>query len=106
METKTEKAIRRCMRRSRQTWFSIIFRRIKRWFKKWEIIDSSKYNLIPWNEMPRHCIMSKKEYEMSEKIRKEKGRLKYTFEYNGIGHVLHVTTEDGEDFDITDFDCW
>lgn len=87
----------------------ILFRRkVRLWFKKWKLVDTSKYCLIPWEDRKRRFTLSKKEYEDSQKLYKEKGTISYEFyPCAGIGwgvkiHVLKT----GEIIDISDVDSW
>ena len=84
----------------------------KRWveftLKRWKIVDTSKYWIIPEDERKLHFILSEKEYEEAEKIYKEKGTISYEF-YPcvglGWGIRLHVL-KNNEVIDVTSYDNW
>jgi hypothetical protein len=79
---------------------------IKKWFKKWIIIDKSQYTLIPNSELGRWFKMSEKEYKESERLYKEEHRtISYEFyPCAGIGWGLKIhDLKTKETFDITDY---
>ena len=84
----------------------------KRWveftLKRWKIVDTSKYWIIPEDERKLHFILSEKEYEEAEKIYKEKGTISYEFypcAGRGWGIRLHVL-KTNEVIDVTSYDNW
>lgn len=90
------------------TKWDLFWNRLKWKFLKWKLVDTSKYCLIPWEDGKRQFTLSKKEYEDSQKLYKEKGTISYEFyPCAGIGwgvkiHVLKT----GEIIDISDVDSW
>ena len=90
------------------TKFYLFRRRIFHWITKWKLIDSSKYRLIPVDEMKKWFGMSDKEYEESKKLYDEKGTLSYEFyPCGGIGWGVKIHVEKtGEVIDITDVSTW
>ena len=83
--------------------------RIKRWFKKWKLIDSSKYVLIPRSDMGKWFGLSEEEYKESERLYKEEKRtISYEFyPCGGIGWGVRVhDLKTKETFDITDVTNW
>lgn len=85
----------------------------KRWLKftkkRWKIIDTSKYWIIPEDERKYHFILSEKEYEESERLYKEEHRtLSYEFyPCAGLGYGIRVHDLKTEEiFDITTYDNW
>lgn len=74
-------------------------------FKKWKLVDTTKYNIIPGNTT--YFWLSDKENEDAKRIRKEKGDISYIFTYTGIGISLKVKViKTGEIIDITDYSTW
>lgn len=90
------------------TKWDLFWNKLKWKFLKWKLVDTSKYCLIPWEDGKRQFTLSKKEYEDSQKLYKEKGTISYEFyPCAGIGwgvkiHVLKT----GEIIDISDVDSW
>lgn len=88
----------------------ILFRRkIKLWFKKWKLVDTNKYKLIPYDEIGRWFSLSEQEYNESERLYKEEHRtLSYEFyPCGGIGWGIKVhDLKTKETFDITSYDNW
>ena len=87
----------------------ILFKRwIKFTLKRWKIVDSTKYWIIPEDDRKYHFILSKKEYDEAEKLYKEKGTISYEF-YPcaglGWGIKIHVLKTD-KIIDITSYDNW
>ena len=87
----------------------ILFKRwIKFTLKRWKIVDSTKYWIIPEDDRKYHFILSEKEYNEAEKLYKEKGTISYEF-YPcagfGWGIKIHVLKTD-EIIDITSYDNW
>ena len=83
--------------------------RIKRWFKKWKLIDSSKYMLIPRSDSGKWFGMTNEEYKKSKRLYNEEGRtISYEFyPCGGIGWGVRVhDLKTKEIFDITDVDNW
>lgn len=80
----------------------------KNWFKKWKLVDSSKFRIIPFSETGRFFKLTAQEKEDAEKIYKEKGTIAYTFyPCGGIGWGVKVCVLDtGEEIDITDYSCF
>ena len=83
--------------------------KVKSWFNKWKFVDKSKYNIIPQSEMKRHFVLSKKQYEESEKLYKEEKRtISYEFyPCGGIGWGVKIhDMKTNETFNITDTSVW
>lgn len=88
----------------------IMFKRnFKLWFKKWKLIDTTKYKLIPINELGRWWGLSEQEYKESERLYEEEHRtLSYEFyPCAGLGWGIKVhDIKTKEEFDITDVSSW
>lgn len=81
--------------------------KIKRLFKRYQIVDRYKYDLIYKKDWGLYFVMSKKEREEADKIYKEKGNITYEFCPTGIGYGLNIhVVKTGEVIDITDYDTW
>ena len=87
----------------------ILFKRkIKSLLKRWKIVDTKKYWIIPESERKNHFILSEKEFKQAEEIYKNKGTISYEFyPCGGIGWgvILHVL-DTKEAIDITDTSNW
>ena len=81
-----------------------MWNKIKLFFKKWKIIDTCKYQILPKDA--HYFLLSEQEYRDSERIYKEKGTITYTFSPSGIGWCITVTTKDGKEYNITDVTSW
>ena len=90
------------------TKWDLFWRNLKYKFTKWKLIDTSKYDLIPWENKKRYFILSPKEYANAEEIYNNKGTISYEFyPCAGIGwgvkvHVLKTK----EIIDISDINTW
>ena len=90
------------------TKWNLFWRNLKHRFTKWKLIDTSKYDLIPWEDKKRYFILSPKEYTNAEEIYNNKGTISYEFyPCAGIGwgvkvHVLKTK----EIIDISDINTW
>ena len=87
----------------------ILFKRkLKSLLKRWKIVDTYKYWIVPELDRNRHFILTEKEYNKACEVYKEKGTITYEFyPCGGIGwgvkiHVLKTN----EIIDITDVDSW
>lgn len=82
--------------------------KLKNWFRKYKLINTYKYRLIPLDDMKKIFKLSDKEYEDAEKLYKEKGTISYEF-YPcagiGWGVRIHVLKTD-EIIDISDVSTW
>lgn len=90
------------------TKWNLFWNKIKWKFTKWKLVDTSKYDLVPWEDKKRYFILSPKEYEDAEKLYKEKGTISYEFyPCAGIawGVKIHVLKTD-EIIDISDVSTW
>lgn len=90
------------------TKWDLFWDKIKWKFKKWKLVNTSKYDLIPWEDKKKQFTLSDKEYEKSEKLYKEKGTISYEFCPCGIGWAvkIHCLDNNNEIIDITDYDNW
>lgn len=90
------------------TKYDLFIRKIKHFFKKWKVINTDHYWIVPNSDRGHHFVLVDKEYEESKKIFKEKGTISYEF-YPcagiGWGVRLHVL-KTGEIIDITDVESW
>lgn len=86
----------------------ILKRKIKFLFKRWKLIDTTKYWIISNNERKFHFVLSEKEYEEANKIYKEKGTISYEFyPCSGLGWGIKIhVLKNNETFDITSYDNW
>lgn len=84
-----------------------VFDKIKRFFKRWKIVDTRKYNLDPIKHNLRFELTDQQVRD-SERIYKEKGTIEYTFyPCGGIGFGCKVKVwKTGEYIDITDCSNW
>lgn len=85
----------------------ILWWKFKRFFTKWKIVNSTKYDIVSVKDRNKSFKLSEKEYEASQKIYKTKGTISYEFIPSGIGwgvkiHVLNTH----ETIDITDYNTW
>jgi len=90
------------------TWKLFKFK-CKNWFKKWKLVDSSKFRIIPFSEMGRFFELTPQEKKDAEKIYKEKGTISYEFyPCGGIGWGVRVHLLDTKDetINITDITSW
>lgn len=75
------------------------------WFKKWKLLDTSKYIILPRGV--RFFTLSDKESAQAGCIYEKFGTISYTFTPTGIGNNVKVTSlKTGEEFDITDYNRW
>jgi len=83
-------------------------RRIKYLLKRWKIVDTKKYWIVPEFERKNHFILSDKEYIEAQNIYKEKGTIAYIFyPCGGIAWGVKVRVLDtSEEIDITDINNW
>lgn len=90
------------------TKWNLFWHKIKWKFIKWKLVDTSKYCLIPWEDRKKQFTLSNKEYEVSQKIYKEKGTISYEFyPCGGIGWGVKVKVLDtNEVINITDVSSW
>ena len=87
----------------------ILFKRaFKDYLRRWKIVDTWKYRIIPHSEMDRHFILSSIEKNEADEIYKEKGTLEYHFfPCSGIGWGVRVkVVKTDEIIDITDITNW
>lgn len=82
--------------------------KIKYFFNKWKLINTSKYLILPISELNKHFFLTDKEYKDSELIRKEKGDIAIEFgPGGGIGISVYVVViKTGERINITDYNNW
>lgn len=89
------------------TKWNLFWKNLKFKFSKWKLIDTSKYCLIPWEDMKKQFVLSDKEYKDSKKIYEEKGAISYEFIPSEIGCEIKVhVLKTGEIINITDFNNW
>ena len=82
---------------------------IKNWFKKWKLVNTYKYKLIPTSEIGRWFGLSEEEYKESERLYKNEQRtISYEFyPCGGIGYGVRIHDLDTDEvFDITDVSTW
>ena len=77
------------------------------WFKKWKLVDTTKYSTEPKYKRGRFQL-TEKQLEEIDKIIKEKGTVEFTFyPCGGIGYGVKVKVwKTGEYIDITDVNSW
>lgn len=87
----------------------ILFKRkLKSLLKRWKIVDTYKYWIVPELDRNRHFILTEKEYNKAYEIYKEKGTIAYEFyPCGGIGWGIKIhVLKTNEIIDITDVDSW
>ena len=80
--------------------------KIINWIKslrRWKIVDTHKYQLIPFSDGRYYFRLSKNEYDKAKEISKQFGHITYEFCPDGICYGLKIHTSN-KVFDITDYD--
>ena len=90
------------------TRWMLFKRTIEDYLKRFKIVDTWRYKLIPHDDSKYYFKLSKKEYESAKKVYKDKGTISYEFyPCAGIGWGVKVRVLDtGEEIDITDTNNW
>lgn len=87
-------------------WRKLLIKLENLW-NRWRIIDTWKYQLILKSDLKRYFCLSPEEYEVVQKIKKEKGDISYHFYPTGIGTTVRVKVKKtSEEIDITDYNYW
>lgn len=91
------------------TKWKLFKRDFKNWFKKWKLVNSSKFRIIPLSEIGRFFELTAQEKKDAEKIYKEKGTISYEFyPCGGIGWGVrvHLLDNNNKIINITDYNNW
>lgn len=79
-----------------------IFKKLKKFFCKWRIVDSTKYTITPFPNPNYHFELTPKQTKQVDSI---KGDKEFIFKFNNIGYITKISCN-GHLYDITDVDVW
>lgn len=78
--------------------------KFKQFFKKWKIIDSSKYYIFSKEEYKRVFTLSETEYNLSKNFIPP---IEYVFTPTSIGYDVKIREiKSNKTYDITDYNRW
>lgn len=84
-----------------------MIKKIKNYFKKWKLVDTTKYAVEPIVPKTYKFVLTEKQQAQVDELYDSKGSMDYIFYFTGIGTGFKVKLwKTNEYIDLTDYDTW